>query len=186
MDAKLKRKRIWWTLAACVLVAIGVVAAVKPENCIRALIHHRPIQYDQPFGPAISGANRIIVRADGFDCCGPIDETNILFVVTNSEEIADVANHIRFESRTTTNSLMETCMCCGAPGIDWYEGNKRIALTAVQHGHALRWRGFSTIRILGFRAGYGDGPLTQDSQTWLKDWLMSHGVGIQRDEECSP
>jgi len=76
-------------------------------------------------------------------------------------------------------------MCCGSPGIDWYKGGKRIALTSVQHGHAIRWRGFSTMRILGFRVGYGDGPLTDESQVWLKDWFKSHGIGRNKEEESA-
>jgi hypothetical protein len=55
--------------------------------------------------------------------------------------------------------------------------NKRIVFAAVQHGQGIRWRGFSTMRILGFRVGYGDGPLTQESQDWMKEWFRSHGIG---------
>lgn len=185
MDAKRKRKWIRRAIGVCVLVGLGVAVAAKWEMCLRAVTYHTPVQYDEPFGPAIAGADRIVVRADGFDCCGPVDETNVLFVVTEPEEIADVANHIRFLSRTTTNSLWESCMCCGGPGIDWYKGTKRIVFTAMQHGHAIRWRGFSTMCILGFRAGYGDGPLTEDSQAWLKEWFQSHEVGKKKKESAN-
>lgn len=163
---------------------MAVVVGLKWEGCLRAVTYHKDIRYDKPFGPAIAASDRIVVRDGGFDCCGPVDETNILFVVTQPEEITAVAEHIQFESRTTTNSLWESCMCCGGPGIDWYRGKKRIVFTAMQHGHAIRWRGFSTMRILGFRAGYGDGPLTKESQVWLKAWFSSHG--IDRKEEKEP
>ncbi len=183
-----KRKRRWMRRAiiACTLFAIVVFAAFKREDCLRALIYQRPVRYDEPFGPAIAGADRIVVRGGrGFDCCGPMDETNILFVVTEPDQIAEVANRIRFESRTTTNSFLETCLCCGGPGLDWYRGKKRIVFTAMQHEHGIRWRGFSTMHILGFRVAYGDGPLTQESQAWIKKWFRSHGIGKKEEGESA-
>jgi len=185
MENERKRKWMRRAILAGTLAAVAVLAIFKWEDCLRALICQRAVRYDEPFGPAIAGADRIVVRADGFDCCGPVDETNILFVVTEPEQIADVASHIRFESRTTTNSFMETCMCCGGPGIDWYRGKKRIVFTAMQHEHGIRWRGFSTMRILGFRVGYGDGPLTQESQAWMKEWFRSHGIGKKEEKESA-
>ncbi|MCI5221353.1 MAG: hypothetical protein D3924_01380 [Candidatus Electrothrix sp. AR4] len=182
----MKNKRNWIRRAiiTCVLVGVALLAAFKWQDGLRRLvISHKPVQYDQPFGPVIAEADRIVVRGGGFDCCGPVDETAVLFTVTEPEEVADVARHIRFTQRTTTNSLSEACMCCGGPGIDWYKGKKRVALTAMQHGYAIRWRGFSTMRILGFRVGYGDGPLTEESQAWLKEWFRSHG--IEPEEEGS-
>lgn len=179
MSTKRGRKWIRRAVIFCALVGVGVAVAFNWETCLPAVTYHIRVKYDEPFGPAIAGADRIVVRADGFDCCYPVDETKVLFTVTSPKEIAEVANHIRFVSRSTTNSLGESCLCCGGPGIDWYRGEKRIVFTAMQHGRAIRWRGFSTLRILMFRAGngYGDGPLTDESQIWLKKWFLSHGVG---------
>ncbi|MCW5202727.1 hypothetical protein VU12_07280 [Desulfobulbus sp. US4] len=182
-DNQGKRKWIRRAIIACVLVGIGLLAAFKWQDGLRLLLYHKPVQYDQPFGPVIAEADRIVVRGDGFDCCGPVNETAVLFTVTEPEEVADVATHIRFLPRLTTNSLSEACMCCGGPGIDWYKGKKRVALTAMQHGYAIRWRGFSTVRILGFRVGYGDGLLTEESQEWLKGWFRSHGIEPEEEEE---
>jgi len=185
MDNQGKRKWIRRTIIAGVLVGIGLLAAFNWQDGLRLLIYHKPVQYDHPFGPVIAEADRIVVRGDGFDCCGPVDETAVLFTVTEPEEVADVAGHIRFVPRTTVNSFSEACMCCGGPGIDWYKGEKRVALTTMQHGYAIRWRGFSTVRILGFRVGYGDGPLTEESQAWLKGWFRSHGVEPEEEEESA-
>lgn len=170
-------RRNTWIAGTAGLVALGTALAFTWESCLRALIHHRPLAYDQPFHPAIARADKVIVRAGGFDCCGPVDETNILFQVTDPEDVDRLRKHLVFVSRTTTNAFLETCLCCGGPGIDWYQGGRRMALTALQHGHAVRWRGFSTSRILGVRFGYGDGPLTEESQQWLEAWFAAHAPG---------
>ncbi|MCI5146376.1 MAG: hypothetical protein D3923_12815 [Candidatus Electrothrix sp. AR3] len=118
MGNQRKRKWIRRAIIAGVLVGIVLLAAFKWQDGLRRLvIHHKPVQYDQPFGPVIAEADRIVVRGDGFDCCGPVDEAAVLFTVTEPEEIADVAAHIRFLPRLTKNSLAEACMCCGGPGI---------------------------------------------------------------------
>lgn len=171
-----KTIRVRRKIMACVVLGVAATLVFTWDDCLRALIYHRPIRYDQPFGPAIAGADRIVVRAGGFDCCGPVDESDVLVEITRPDELSDVANHIQFVSRTVTNSFYETCMCCGGPALDWYRGKKRIAATAMQHGRAIRWRGFSTMRILGFRAGYGDGPLTPASREWLANWLATKGI----------
>ncbi len=164
-----------WIIVAVLLVAFGTTLAFTWEKCLRALIYHRPLRYDAPFHPAIADADRIVVRSGGFDCCHPLKDTNILFQVTDPKDVAAVKTNIRFQAKTTTNAFYETCLCCGCPGIDWYKGTKRIALTAMQHGDSIRWRGFSTTRILGFRVGYGDGPLTDESREWLGKWFKLHG-----------
>lgn len=170
-----------WTVALALALGIGLALALTwepfAEAALAVAVSHRPLDYSLPFHPAIASADRIVVRADGFNCCRAIDETNRLFEVTDPREVADVRAHIAFKTVTTTNSLREICLCCGAPGMDWYRGKKRLALTALQHGQRVRWKGFSTIRLLGVRVGYGDAPLTAESSQWLRDWLAAHGAG---------
>ena len=85
-------------------------------------------------------ADRIVIREGGFDCCGKVGTTEKdgkwLLVITNAAEIAEFNALFEF-----TEDCGE-CMCCGYPGIDWYRKGKRITLTAMQHGHSLRWKGF--------------------------------------------
>ena len=173
---------IRWTVAAGILACAALAAISAGETIMRALVRHRPLRYDQPFAPAIERADRVVVRADGFDCCGPVDETKRLFEVDDPAEVENLRRHLKFEPRTTTNSLLEACMCCGGPGIDWYRNGRRIALTAMQHGHSIRWKGFSTARMLGMQIGYGDGPLTRESREWLAGWFQKHGVGGQPEK----
>jgi hypothetical protein len=108
-------------------------------------------------------ADRIVVRDGGFNCCGPVDDEAILFQVTSPSEIRTVREHLKFVGTTSP------CNCCGFPGIDWYKGKERIALTAVQHGKALRW-------------GRDDLRLSAESCKWLTHWLVSHGVKEQEIE----
>jgi hypothetical protein len=166
-----------WTLAIVAVVGVLAMSAFETRaRWQRHLIHHRPLRYDVPFGPAVAAADRIVVRAGGFDCCGKVEGQRTLFTVTDPEEVRLVALRLQFQAITTTNSLDGICMCCGSPGIDWYQGKRRIALTAVQHGERLRWRGFSTAHVLGLPVGYGDAPLTPESSVWLTEWLNRHDV----------
>lgn len=169
------------------LVLAGVAAVVfleKPrEKVLRALISQKPFTYRGQFQEAIRKADRLVVRDGGYDCCGKVDADTVLFAITNATELLQVATNLQFAPFTTTNSLFDSCMCCGFPGIDWYRGDRRLALTAVQHGKRLRWKGFTTMRIAWvFKAGYGDAPLTPAASQWLVDWLASHGVDGPKKE----
>jgi len=151
MKKKLKKIGIG-CLGVCIL---GVVTCGTVE-----------VKLNYPFAKSIAFADRIVVRDGGFDCCGNVDEQDVLFVVTDKDEIETVRNNIRFVKRPSVG----TCKCCGGPGMDWYKGDERIALTAFQHGKAIRWRGFSR------HFGYGDRPLTGKSKAWLKEWFKSHDL----------
>jgi len=141
--------------------------------CIFGFAMYSLADEENAFTKAIASADRIVVRDGGFDCCRPVAKDKILFVVTNSVEIAMIKSNFRFPE----NAYQGACMCCGWPGIDWYEGNKRLALTAVQHGVNLRWSGFAPPRKpFQKQARYGDAALTKESQAWLKEWLESHGL----------
>jgi hypothetical protein len=166
----------WWILAAALVFATGAIITVLGKDAVQTLVRHSPYHDDGSFHRAIGGADRIVVRAGGFDCCGSIKNDTVLFSITNPSTVAEVAAHIRFEPITIANSFMESCLCCGYPGVDWYRGTKRIAITAMQHGRGVRWKGFTTARFLGMTIGYGDLPLTAQSQQWLRNWFEAHGV----------
>lgn len=174
-EEKRHRARWWIVVAALVLVAgAGVLSLGK--GSLRSLVRHTPYRYDGSFHRTIARADRIVVRAGGFDCCGSVKDDSALFSLTDPSAVAEVAAHIQFEPLTITNSFLESCLCCGYPGIDWYRGKKRIALTGMQHGRAIRWKGFTTAHLFGLAIGHGDLPLTTESQRWLKNWFEAHGV----------
>lgn len=120
------------------------------------------------FFKTISEADRIVVRDGGFDCCVPeekIDRQPVLAVVTNAAEVAAFTAMIQFEDSPSTGAY---CMCCGHPGIDWWKGGERLALTSVQHGKALRWRTFSD-----------DYPFTAESAAALARWFEDRGIPLK-------
>jgi hypothetical protein len=123
--------------------------------------------YRGQFHRCIATADRIVVRDGGYDCCEPVDGQKVLFEVTDRAEITEVAARIEFPREQG----MGFCMCCGYPGIDWYRGGRRLALTSVQHGRGLRWKGFP-----------GDAGLTEASADWLVEWLAKHGVTQPKEE----
>jgi hypothetical protein len=152
------RARISW---------IGVVSFVLWATIGADAIPSDQWTYHNEFHNAVSAADSIVVRDGGFNCCRSVDGQKVLFRVTDSNEIKEVARHIQFQSPQS----MDSCMCCGYPGIDWYKGGKRIALTSIQHGMALRWKGFP-----------GDANFTDDSAKWITTWLAKHGVTAPQQE----
>ena len=127
------------------------------------------------FFKTIAGADRIVIRDGGFDCCESIediDKERVFVEITNAVEIAAFTSMIQFED----GPMDPPCMCCGYPGIDWWKGGKRVALTALQHGEALRWRAFS-----------GDCPFTKESSQALARWFKEHlGIGTKDPPEPPP
>lgn len=185
-----RRKRIAAAVSLILLFALCAAVVFKRYDIFRALVYHRPADCHVLLNPIIEDADRIVVRFGGIDCCGRVNETNILFKVTDPTEVAAVKSNLHFMAITTTNCFETICLCCGWPGMDWYTGKHRIALTAVQHGRGIRWRGFSTARLLGFRTGYGAAAFTEESRQWLHAWFLRRGVEIggepRRDNDYVP
>lgn len=140
--------------------------------------YERPLVSAEHFFSTIRDADRLVVRNGGFGCCASVKDNSIRFTVTDPTELKSIRQHLQFVP--FTNALVGACMCCGYPGLDWYKGSKRLALTAVQHGHGIRWREFGTSYSGPFRH-YGDVPLTIDSSIWLIEWLRGHGVTNDSD-----
>jgi len=168
-------------LSGIILAVVGLGGYIYWQNGKLAawLLYDRPIRYDkQGFHDSLGHCDKLVVRRGGFDCCAGGATGPVLLTITNKVEIADFLTHLRFAPLGTTNSMMESCMCCGFPGIDFYAGQRLLAITAVQHMENLRWRGFSTARILTKRVGYGDAPLTTDSRRWLTNWFLKHSLPL--------
>jgi len=147
--------------------ALGLLLATVAVQAWRRLMPN----YNQLFQAAIAGADRVVIRDGGFDCCGSIEGQRVLFETSDPTEIQQLREHIEF---------METrpkgyCMCCGYPGIDWYRNGERVVLSSLQHGQAIRWKCFP-----------GDVALTGQSASWLSNWLRAHGVPESRRGPSGP
>jgi len=124
-----------------------------------------PVRHNRHLHNVMAWADRIVVRAGGFDCCRPVEGQKVLFEVVNVDELTDVRDHLQIMPGRPSGG----CLCCGFPGIDWYRGNTRLALTSVHHGVRLSWIGFP-----------GDAILTLESHQWLRQWLERHGLNQER------
>lgn len=120
------------------------------------------------FFKTIAEADRIVVRDGGFDYCVPeetIDRQQVIAGLSNAAEVAAFTAMIRFEDRPSRG---EQCLCCGHPGIDWWKGGERLALTSMQHRQALRWHTFSD-----------DYPFTAESAEALARWFEERGISLK-------
>ena len=124
------------------------------------------------FLDVVSGADRIVIRDGGFDCCTKdVDKQRILATVDDPAEVKAFTAMVRF----TEEHGFGHCLCCGFPGIDWWKGNRKLALTSVQHGDGLRWSGFSD-----------DYRFTPESAAALAAWFRSRGLPFDCDDPAPP
>ncbi|MCX7723485.1 MAG: hypothetical protein N2379_10595, partial [Verrucomicrobiae bacterium] len=79
--ALFRRPRTWHLLGVVgIIIGLGIVAFLTRAQWVPRLVYHRPLRYDVPFHAAIAKADKIVVRGgSGFDCCGKVDESNVLF-----------------------------------------------------------------------------------------------------------
>jgi hypothetical protein len=141
----------------------SVVIIFKPEY----QFIYEDWEYNGKFHKLIDLADRIVIRDGGFNCCGPVDEQKILLEIKNPKQIKKLNKIIRFDKKQEGGE----CDCCGYPGIDWYRGDYRLALTGIKHGSGLCGRDFPTEALL-----------TKESSKKLAKWLLDHNIPDQRDE----
>jgi hypothetical protein len=118
------------------------------------------------FQKLIDGATRVVVRHGGdilkgskrFTPKGTLEEL-VYFEVKDQAEIKKLAKNIVFKKGVVENF----CLCLGHPGIDWYVGDKRVAITAWKHGFGIMREG----KIMYF---------TDDSKVWVRKWLLARGI----------
>ena len=119
---------------------------------------------DMNFRSAIKDADRIVIRDGGGLCHSKPDKEPEIFEITNKAEIASFNEMFKFSGRTMP------CCCCGYPGIDWWRDGRRVVVSALHHGHALRVEGF-----------VGDLRLTVVSSQRIQKWLEDN-CGLTEDE----
>lgn len=154
-----------WQFGLPTLMLVVVVAAVV-ALVLRSL---KPVRVFN--GPELSDylarlqPDRIILRDAGQDAT---EEHPILAEITDPSEVQMVRSNLKFKSPSSGMA----CACYGFPAIEWYRGDRQLAVVSVQHREALRWRGWR-----------GDADLTPASSAWLGRWLDSYGVGELPSDE---
>jgi hypothetical protein len=129
------------------------------------IVEPRRWSYRGELHKVVSGADRIVIRDGGLDCCGSVDGQRTIAEITDADAMRLVLRNLAFEPR----QMGGDCLCCGYPGLDWYRGSTRLALTSVKHGSNIAWGQFPS-----------SAALTQKSATWLKGWLVGHGVSEKK------
>jgi hypothetical protein len=118
----------------------------------------RSFTLNMQFRAMVRDADRVVIRDGGNLCCNfNPDIQPVLYESTNKAEIAEFNRLFCFSSQTMH------CKCCGYPGVDWWRNGKRIAVSALHHGTALRIEGKSF-----------DWRLSPSSQERIKEWLKTH------------
>lgn len=110
---------------------------------------------------AVRGADRVLVRTGG-TCHRHPENERILLETTDKTEIEAITSRLRVRRSW---SWMH-CMCCGTPTIEFYKGDKLLAMIGVHHGESLRWPGVWS----------RDAMLTAESRDQLNRWLQSIGA----------
>ena len=87
------------------------------------------------FRAMVRDADRVVIRDGGNLCHSDPDRQPVLYEITNKTEIAKFNRLFSFSLKKIQ------CKCCGYPGIDWWRDGKRIAVSAIHHGNALRIEG---------------------------------------------
>ncbi len=130
------------------------------------------MEQNMRFRAKVESADRIVIRDGGGLCHSNPDKEPVLYEITNKAEIAEFNSMFRF------CGTCPECMCCGYPGIDWWRDGKRIAISALHHGYALRVEGDSC-----------DLHLCVNTGGLICKWLKDRGIdcddgGFPRHVQC--
>jgi hypothetical protein len=106
------------------------------------------------------------VRSGGLCHRSPGSEQTLLDTV-DVARIRALIDGIEVDARSSGFS----CMCCGNPTLELYEGNRLVVELGFHHGRSLRWKGWPA-----------DGSLTEKSASFLVQWLTDAGVTGPRNE----
>ncbi len=137
-------------------IIIALVLAAPALNAEEKM----PVDLNASFQKLVAGTTKIVVRDGGDTCCVTPQKTlkqRVYFVIDDPGEISDLIGHVVF----TPGAKQNDCLCCGHPGIDWYVGDRRVAITAVKHGYGLMKNSLIS-------------TFTPESRAWFENWLLNH------------
>ena len=123
-------------------------------------------EWKQALMDELKEVDRLVVRSGGTCHRNPAEE-KVLFETRASSDVAEFLDLIEIDEKESTGA----CMCCGSPTLEFYAGERHLAMVGIQHGFALRWGDWPA-----------DGKLTQKSAWALTEWLARRGVNEPYDE----
>ncbi len=157
--AVLRPKRRWLWASGPVLLLACAAGSYWLSSSLRSRAFHR----------AVAGTTRLRARTGG-GCHRRPEKEETLIEVTRPDEIQRIVRRIRVQGGFPGVNM--GCMCCGDPTLEFYEGDRLIAMVSVHHEKNLRWHGGSW---------NCDASLTWRSATFLNKWLEDKGAtGEQR------
>ncbi len=118
----------------------------------------------------VQGTTKLRIRTGG-TCHRQVQDEKTLAEITEPEEIERLLNGIQINE----DGSNFYCGCCGDPTLEFYAGDRLLAMVGYHHGQSLRWAGSQWP---------ADGLLTQPSQAFVVSWLAQHGIqGPRREVE---
>lgn len=116
----------------------------------------------------LAKADRVLVRTGGVSHGRPSVEKTI-HESRDRGVITELAAHFVVDEAESGGC----CMCGGNPTFEFYRNDKLVAMIAFHHGRSIRWADGTWP---------GDGMLTEQSSSYLVDWLAKqHFTGPQTE-----
>jgi len=155
------------------LTRVSLLLSNAPEEAVDSLAAANPQarisrSMNALLSEQLAKADRILVRTGGV-CHRMTEEEKVIAESKELPVIADLAQHFTISEDASGGH----CMCCGNPTFEFYQGDKRVAMVAFHHGRSIRWADGTWP---------GDGMLTEQSSTYLVQWLARHNYTGPRDD----
>lgn len=116
----------------------------------------------------LAKADRVLVRTGGVSH-GPPSVEKTIHESRDHGVITELAAHFTVDESESGGY----CMCGGNPTFEFYRNDKLVAMIAFHHGRSIRWADGTWP---------GDGMLTEQSSSYLVDWLAKqHFTGPQTE-----
>jgi len=147
------------------LARVSLLRSTAPKEAIDALAQANPQavisrSMNAQLSEQLAKADRILVRTGGV-CHRRDDNEKVIVESRDAAVIAELAQHFTINEDASGGY----CMCCGNPTFEFYQGDKQVAMVAFHHGQSIRWADGTWP---------GDGILTEQSSTYLVQWLAKH------------
>lgn len=155
------------------LARVSLLLSNAPEDAMDALAKANPQavisrSMNAQLSAQLQKADRILVRTGGV-CHRVAEKEKVIAESRDATVIAELAQHFTISEDASGGH----CMCCGNPTFEFYQGDKRVAMVAFHHGESIRWADGSWP---------GDGILTEQSSTYLAEWLAKHQYTGPQDD----